>query len=839
MLCLLIKRKKNKVWFAFIATLIFPISSYSAEFNSSFLLGDAASQNWSSPVQNIAAGVYYFDIYVNAEWKGKFTVRISKSNILQISHSDVKKLGIDGKDKITKHLSEKAWVDLASLARDGTTVLNSGSLSVDITLPQAYVVKKDARWIDPSLWDQGINGLYSLYTLSYYHAWRKDGISDTDNIFLTLTSGINLAGWHLIDKSMYQKYRSRPNGFWTNNERYIERSVPSLKSVVRAGTSNTGSDVFDNLRFQGITLSQEQRMYPDQYRTYMPIIRGIAKSNAAVRVYQNGSIIYQINVPPGPFEITDLMPTGSRSDLNVIVQNDNGTTESFTVLYSTVADMLRSGTSQWLFNAGKANIKNVNSHPTFIQGNVSHGLNNYLTIYSGGTLSNNYQSVLAGSAFSFPWIGSFSANADMAKADLDDGSNLYGQRYKLAWSKYLSGGTNLTLATYYFDTQNYLSFYDSIKLNALIAKGNSSDVYRRSKRRFNVNLSQPLADGWGKLTLQGNWTTYWNTTQKNREYSLTYNNMWRDISYSLALTRTQYDYDYNTSNSSYEYDGTAYGKTRYSDNRISVSVTVPFSMFDRRASLTSSIAMENRKYSTMNTGFNGTTKTLDYSINLADNHASDYRSGSIYAGWKTPYSKLTGTYTEASYYRQLGATVSGMALLWREGILFSGDTGNTFVILDAPGVAGATVNGNPAMRTNGKGRVLVPSAAAYRSNNFRLSDSNAIGADNAEILGNIGYTAPWFGSISYIKYKTDTRRVFVYIAEFSNGAKLPFGASILDKNYQATGYVAQGSQLYVKADAPPEKLYIRYMDDKTNQEMTCVIDRPDSSENALNNCRNK
>ncbi|MET1477617.1 fimbria/pilus outer membrane usher protein [Burkholderia sola] len=38
-------------------------------------------------------------------------------------------------------------------------------------------------------------------------------------------------------------------------------------------------------------------------RGYAPVIRGVATSNAHVAVSQNGAVLYETNVAPGPFEI--------------------------------------------------------------------------------------------------------------------------------------------------------------------------------------------------------------------------------------------------------------------------------------------------------------------------------------------------------------------------------------------------------------------------------------------------------------------------------------------------------------------------------------------------------
>ncbi|WP_415915772.1 fimbria/pilus outer membrane usher protein, partial [Serratia marcescens] len=44
-------------------------------------------------------------------------------------------------------------------------------------------------------------------------------------------------------------------------------------------------------------------MRPNSQQGFSPIVRGVAQSNALVKVLQNGNLIYQENVPPGAFTL--------------------------------------------------------------------------------------------------------------------------------------------------------------------------------------------------------------------------------------------------------------------------------------------------------------------------------------------------------------------------------------------------------------------------------------------------------------------------------------------------------------------------------------------------------
>lgn len=81
---------------------------------------------------------------------------------------------------------------------------------------------------------------------------------------------------------------------------YIQRDIQRLQGQLTLGDSYTPSDIFDSVQFRGAQLASDDNMLPDSLRGFAPIIRGIAQSNAQVTIKQNGYIIYQSYVAPGP-----------------------------------------------------------------------------------------------------------------------------------------------------------------------------------------------------------------------------------------------------------------------------------------------------------------------------------------------------------------------------------------------------------------------------------------------------------------------------------------------------------------------------------------------------------
>ncbi|VEB86094.1 fimbrial usher protein [Citrobacter koseri] len=101
-------------------------------------------------------------------------------------------------------------------------------------------------------------------------------------------------------------------GEWKSNTLFLERGIPQILGTLRAGDMYTSSDIFDSVRFSGVRLYRDMQMLPNSKQNFTPLVQGIAQSNALVTIEQNGFVVYQKEVPPGPFSIADLQLAGRR-----------------------------------------------------------------------------------------------------------------------------------------------------------------------------------------------------------------------------------------------------------------------------------------------------------------------------------------------------------------------------------------------------------------------------------------------------------------------------------------------------------------------------------------------
>lgn len=796
---------------------LWPYYGYAKSFNSSLLVGDSSQQEWGGVAPVISPGSYDLDVFVDDEWKGKYSVKVNGVDSYQITMKkrDVFLLGISG----IEHLDAKDDSDdiiIHDILHGGKSILRTGELRLDLEIPQAYVMYNDKNWVAPALWDKGINGIYTNYSFNGYSGRDKGAQSDTSrSAFLSLRSGLNLFGWRLVDNSSWQTDNSN-NSQWFTSSRYVEKPIAPLTMLMRAGDMYTSSDYFDTLAFRGVTLNKDLQMLPDKDQVYMPVISGNATSNAMVSISQGNKVIYQVTVPAGPFAIRDLMPTGSRDDLKVEVQNSGGVTERFTVPFATMSSMLRPGTADFRFNMGKLRSSSGGDRAWFGQMDYTKGLNNYLTWFNGLTISERYHAIMLGSAVSFPWLGSVSASAEQTR--WRDEQSHHGEKYSLAWSKYLPTRTNIALATWYYRTRDYTTLQEFADRD----KQPQYDTARGSKQAFSLSLSQSLGEDAGRLAFDAWFRNYRGNREDTRQYNLTYSNRFQKVNYILSLGRSEYSRSSGI---------TDQNKMR-SETNVTFSLTVPFSIFDTPASINSRTRINNGHYDSTSLGFSGTANEVDYSADMTHSRDGSGISSDLYAGWKTSWMRLNAGVANSSDYRQLSVGASGGLLGWRGGVLAGPDAGNNFVIVEAPGIEGAVINSDSAQRTNSRGQALVSGAVAYRMNQYWLDTSNSENPD-VDVIGNVAHLAPYEGSISWIKYKTDTRKLFILKLRRENNSPVAFGTTVYNESGEEVGYVAQGSQAFIKADSLSAQLQIG---NKTRAN-SCVITQP--TEKNINICKPK
>lgn len=681
-----------------------------------------------------------------------------------------------------------------------STTLEFSTLTLKISIPQAAVNDVSRGYIDPALWDDGVPVMFADYAFSGLQS--SNSSTTTSSQYLNLRSGINAGGWRLRNYSTWSQ--SPDNAAWESISTFLQHDLDLLKAQFTVGENSTRGDVFDSLQYRGVNLASDEQMLPYSQRGFAPTIRGIASSNAEVSVRQNGYLIYQKNVAPGAFEITDLYSTTNSGDLEITVKEADGTEHRFIQPYSSVAVMQRQGHMKYEVTAARYRANGYDSHnePLFAQGSLIYGVNNILTLFGGITASDKYHAGNTGAGISLGPLGSISADVTFAKATLDNDTTSKGTSYRLLYSgKIDTTDTNFTLASYRYSTQGYYSFEDA---NQKYDPQESDWTFHYNKRnRIQASISQSL---WGSsFYLNGYQQDYWKTSARERSFSAGVNTVIRGVSLHLAWTHSKTGDDSK-------------------DSRISFGLSMPLSRWLPRAWSSYNLSNSKSGGTSQSLGLNGTLlddERLSYALQQSRSGDEGVNNSSVYGSYRSQYANLNaGYFTSSENNSQLSYGASGALVAHPHGVTLSQPLGSQFAVINANGASGVRFLNQRGIQTDWLGNAVIPSLTPYQENTIRIDTTTLPpDVDSTDTAVTVIPTRS-----AAVRATFDARvgyRVLVTLTR-PQGRLVPFGAVATSADQKLSGIVDDTGTLYLAGLRDDTRLSVQW-GDNTNQRCTAAI----------------
>ena len=786
-------------------------------FNPRFLADDPAAVADLSGFekgQELPPGTYRADIYLN---DGYMTTRDITFNAAEKGHGlapcltrgqlasmGVNTAAIAGIDV----LAADACVPLTEMIKDATTRFDAGQQRLYLTVPQAFMGNRARGYIPPELWDHGINAGLLNYNFTGNNVHNDVGGS-SNYAYLNLQSGLNLGAWRLRDNTTWSYSSSGSSttneNKWQHINSWLERDITLLRSRLTLGDSYTNGDVFDGINFRGAQLASDDNMLPDSQKGFAPVIHGIARGTAQVSVKQNGYEIYQSTVPPGPFTINDLYAAGNGGDLQVTIKEADGSSQVFSVPYSSVPVLQREGHTRYAATAGEYRSgSNQQEKPKFFQGTLLHGLPAGWTLYGGTQLADRYRAFNLGVGKNMGDLGALSLDITQANATLPDDSEHQGQSVRFLYNKSLTDtGTNIQLVGYRYSTRGYFSFADTTysrmsgynvatQDGVIEVKPTFTDYYNlayNKRGKIQASITQQLGRT-ATLYLNGSHQTYWGTGKADQQLQAGLNTAVNDINWTLSYSLTK----------------NAWQQGR--DQMLAVNVNIPFSHWLRSDSK-SAWRHASASYS-MSNDLNGRTTSLAglYGTLLEDNNLS-YSMQTGYAGggegnsggtgyaalnYRGGYGNANVGYSRSDGIKQLYYGLSGGVLAHADGVTLSQPMNDTVVLIKAPGADNVKVENQTGVQTDWRGYAVLPYATEYRENRVAL-DTNSL-ADNVDLDDAVVSVVPTHGAIARAEFKAHVG-LKLLMSLIYNGKPVPFGALVTPAGSQGSSIVADNGQVYL------------------------------------------
>lgn len=698
--------------------------------------------------------------------------------------------------------------------------LDLAKLRLDLSIPQSLMENRPRGYVSPSEWDAGSSMLYLNYNASYYHSTTKgQGSVSSDYGYVGVDAGFNVGLWQLRQQGSfhYSSYAGQSDAGYDAVRTYAQRALPDWRSELTVGESFTPGNLFSSMAYRGVSLSTDDRMLPDSMRGYVPQVHGVAATNARVVVSQNGHVIYETTVAPGPFVINDIGGASSQGDLNVSVIGDNGQASTFTVPFAAVPTSMRPGQSRYSATVGQARYYG-DGHDVFGDFNYQRGISNRITTNAGLRVASGYAAILAGGVLTSQ-VGAFGINLTASSATAEENQHKQGWRAEGSYSRtFQPTATTLTLAGYRYSTSGFRDLSDVLGTRAASRDGAvwRSTTYQQ-RNQFTVAVSQALG-GYGNLFVSGSTADYYDGSSRDSQMQFGYSNSWRGISYNLSYNKqrsTHYNSPLYPTDTVPDYITHQVTRNQVNDNLVMFTVTMPLGSSSHAPYFSGSALHRSGddrgdSYQTGLSGALGEDRTLSYSLN------GSHDSQGLGTDWGGSLQKqfsmasVGANYSHGDTYSTASASARGAVVLHGGGVTFGPYLGDTFALIEAKGAAGATVRGGQGSRINSSGYALVPSLTPYRYNAVSLDPQGIDG--QSELVESERQVAPYAGAAVKVTFKTLAGHALLIKALQVDGSPLPLGAMVTDDNGMTIGVVGQGGLLYARASGDKGLLTVQWGD---------------------------
>ncbi|MGL6627386.1 fimbria/pilus outer membrane usher protein [Aeromonas jandaei] len=712
-----------------------------------------------------------------------------------------------------KHLPAKSVREITEV-KDGcseiTDVLpeaafdfDTGRQVLNLTVPQAYLLNENSRYVSPEFWDEGISALNLGYQSNYYSMSSKGERSDS--AFVALNAGVNVGAWQFRHNGNYS-WDDNSGGKYNRANSFIQRDLPSIGGRIIVGENNTRGHIFDSLPFTGVEIRDVERMLPQSERGFAPEVRGIARTNAKVTVSQNGLVIRETTVAPGPFYIDDLYPNGYGGDLNVTVTEADGSTQQFSVPYASTNQMLRPGAHNYDVVIGEFRDLRSSTHHSLYELTYKRGLTNTFTGYGGIQSSNgDYYSALLGTAVNSS-LGSLAFDASQSQTNFSRegslGTSLSGQSYRVSYSKFLTDtSSNVTLAAYRYSTSGYLDYSSAMMMMDEVDNGRDPQNIYRPKNRFSMSLNQGLPGDLGQLHFTGYTQNYWDTgAGSDIQYQLGYNNNIKSVSWGVNAGRVR--------------NGNGDMETN-----LMLNISMPLTTTDESYSptLSASLTRDGSGHYGQQVGISGTAgkdHQYSYGATAASSDNGSNTNASLSGQYRSSYSNLSASIGKGSGYSSTSVGANGTLIAWSDGAVLTPYTSDTFAVIEAEGAGGASVGNYNGVKVDSFGHAAVPYLSPYQVNEITLDPKGA--AKGVELENSRQRVAPLEGAVVKLSYETKVGYPLLVDLQQSD-VQVPFGSEVTDSQGNSVGFVGQGERFYAQVKERSGELYIKWGTGRANQ----------------------
>jgi len=740
----------------------------------------------------LLAGVYSLELHVNGHLITRQDIRVAETapGTMQpcLTPALWRRVGV--KEDSIQALDDECPA-LDAQVPGSSFKLDVSTLRLLLSVPQHLMQRTSRHAVNIDELDAGHPLLFVNYMGNAWHAERdgKMGGRHEDTAYLSLNGGVNFGLWQYRQQGSLSLGNQR-SPHWQNLRSYLQRPLPRLMggSQLTLGELYTSGHFFSGLAYHGLSLTSDERLLGERQRGFAPVVRGVAGSNAKVSIRQKGREIYQTTVAPGAFVIDDLAPTNYDGDLEVTVEEADGTVNTFKVPFAALPESLRPGHVHYNFVLGRT--RNSVDNSVFADLNYRLGVSNRISAGAGVRVAVGYQA-LAADAVHLSRAGAIALTVSHSRASMPGHRTHTGWRAGLSYSRtFAPTATHLAIAAYRYSTPGYRDLGDVLGERFSLQGGSGwhSSSYRQ-RSRLDVSLNQTLGE-YGYLFVSGSTQDWHHSHQHERQWQLGYSTMLvRRVSLSLALMRQ------------YTARALADGTQPYQrETSMSLSLSLPLD-----GNTFSSGYSHSRGGGQYDADLSGSVERTSYHLGVSHTRENVWHA-SLHQ--RQANASLGINASLGPQHWQVAGNVQGALALHGGGVTLGPWLGDTFALVEAKGAKGARVGGSGQARIDRNGYALVPALTPYRDNRIFLDPQDAAG--HLELEDAEQHSAPYPGAAVKLTFRARLGQALLIHIDAPEGQILPPGTEALDTQGRSVGMLGQGNWLYLRSESTHGQLQLRW-----------------------------
>lgn len=281
-------------------------------------------------------------IVINHVDKGVAAAIIEGADVL-VAVSDLDEGGLADFAGTRRTVDGKNYVSLASLAPGVTFRLDPKDLSLSLQADPALLSGHESL------------NLRSGRPAGIFFASNPSGFL---NYATTLTnsgawSGFAESGWSMKGNLLYSSLSRKADGAFVRGlTNYTIDDRPRMVRWVAGDALATGGPLGGGLFLSGISVSKNFGLDPYFYRFPSMGVSGAVSTPTRADVYVNGTLVQQVQLAPGSFELKDIGLQTGLGDTRVVLRDAFGQERVISNPYYLSSNLLARGLSEYSYNLG-------------------------------------------------------------------------------------------------------------------------------------------------------------------------------------------------------------------------------------------------------------------------------------------------------------------------------------------------------------------------------------------------------------------------------------------------------------------------------------------------------